>query len=183
MSLFTINAVGFTEGEALYVLLGLTVVAVIASFGWGYLADRWGPKRTLLVVLASWVLGLLIIGLVTNKAVFLLAGAILGSGLGGTAVTDRLLLLRLTPAHQVGEMFGLFGLAGKFSAVIGPIAFGVIVFLLLEPLGSPLVYQVAILSLLVLMVLGYWIVRGVPEPPADRAEEAEAVLMGPPGVS
>lgn len=182
MSLFTINAVGFTEGEALYVLLGLTVVAVIASFGWGYLADRWGPKRTLLLVLASWVLGLLIIGLVTNKAVFLVAGAILGSGLGGTAVTDRLLLLRLTPAHQVGEMFGLFGLAGKFSAVIGPVAFGVIVFLLLEPLGK-VAYQVAILSLLGLMVLGYWIVRGVPEPPAERAEEAEAVLAGPPGVS
>ncbi len=182
MSLFTINAVGFTEGEALYVLLGLTVVAVIASFGWGYLADRWGPKRTLLVVLASWVLGLLIIGLVPDKAVFLLAGAILGSGLGGTAVTDRLLLLRLTPAHQVGEMFGLFGLAGKFSAVIGPIAFGVIVFLLLEPLGT-VAYQVAILSLLILMVIGYWIVRGVPEPPPERAEEAAAVLAGPPGVS
>ena len=182
MSLFTINAVGFTEGEALYVLLGLTVVAVIASFGWGYLADRWGPKRTLLVVLASWVLGLLIIGLVPDKAVFLLAGAILGSGLGGTAVTDRLLLLRLTPAHQVGEMFGLFGLAGKFSAVIGPIAFGVIVFLLLEPLGT-VAYQVAILSLLILMVIGYWIVRGVPEPPPERAEEAAAVLARPPGVS
>ena len=182
MSLFTINAVGFTEGEALYVLLGLTVVAVLASFGWGYLADRWGPKRTLLVVLASWVLGLLIIGLVPDKAVFLLAGAILGSGLGGTAVTDRLLLLRLSPAHQVGEMFGLFGLAGKFSAVIGPIAFGVIVFLLLEPLGT-VAYQVAILSLLILMVIGYWIVRGVPEPPPERAEEAAAVLAGPPGVS
>jgi len=180
MSLFTINAVGFTEGEALYVLIGLTVVAVVASFGWGYLADRWGPKRTLLTVLASWVLGLLIIGLFPNKVMFLLAGAILGSGLGGTAVTDRLLLLRLTPPVRVGEMFGLFGLAGKFSAVIGPIAFGAIVFLLLEPVGKA-AYQIAILSLLVLMVVGYWIVRGVAEPPAEAAEEAEAVLAGASG--
>jgi UMF1 family MFS transporter len=175
MSLFTINAIGFTESEALYVLILLTVVAVFASFGWGYLADRWGPKRTLLTVLASWVLGLLVIGLVPNKTVFLIAGAILGSGLGGTAVTDRLLLLRLTPPERVGEMFGLFGLAGKFSAVIGPIAFGVIVFLLLEPLGT-VAYQVAILSLLSLMVIGYWIVRGVPEPPMDREQRAMAVL-------
>jgi UMF1 family MFS transporter len=173
MSLFTINAVGFTESEALYVLIGLTVVAVLASFGWGYLADRWGPKRTLLTVLASWVLGLLIIGLFPNKSVFPLAGAILGSGLGGTAVTDRLLLLRLTPPARVGEMFGLFGLAGKFSAVIGPIAFGAIVFLLLDEVGRA-ASQLAILSLLFLMVIGYWIVRGVPEPPAAEAEEAEA---------
>ena len=177
MSVFTIYAIGFSESEALYVLIGLTVVAVIASFGWGYLSDRWGPKRTLLVVLASWVLGLLIVGLVANKVVFLLAGAILGSGLGGTAVTDRLLLLRLTPPERVGEMFGLFGLAGKFSAVIGPVVYGSIVALLLEPLGK-VAYQVAILSLLILMVLGYWIVRGVPEPPPEAAEEAEAVLAG-----
>jgi MFS transporter, UMF1 family len=177
MSLYTINAIGFSESEALYVLLGLTVVAVLASFGWGYLCDRWGPKRTLLIVLASWVLGLLIMGLVTDKVVFLAAGAILGSGLGGTAVTDRLLLLRLAPAARVGEMFGLFGLAGKFSAVIGPIAFGVIIYLLLEPLGT-VAYQVAILSLLGLMVLGYWIVRGVPEPPPEAGDEAAAALAG-----
>jgi MFS transporter, UMF1 family len=189
MSLFTINAVGFTESEALGVLIGLTVVAVLASFGWGYLADRWGPKRTLLTVLASWVLGLLIIGLFPNKAVFLLAGAILGSGLGGTAVTDRLLLLRLTSPARVGEMFGLFGLAGKFSAVIGPIAFGAIVFLLVDQVEPRAVaYQIAILSLLVLMVIGYWIVRGVPEPPAPEADEAEAEAIlasasGAPGVA
>lgn len=186
MSLFTINAVGFTEGEALYVLIGLTVVAVLASFGWGYLADRWGPKRTLLTVLASWVLGLLIIGLFPNKAVFLVAGAILGSGLGGTAVTDRLLLLRLTPPARVGEMFGLFGLAGKFSAVIGPIAFGAIVFLLLDQVGRA-AYQIAILSLLFLMVIGYWIVRGVAEPPVavtdeEEGDAVEAELAGSAGL-
>jgi len=161
MSLFTINAVGFSEGDALYILLGLTVVAVIASFGWGVVVDRIGPKRTLLFVLASWAIGLLAIGLVLDKTVFLVAGAVLGSGLGGVAVTDRLFLLRLTPPGQVGEMFGLFGLAGKFSAVIGPVSYGLIIFLLLSPLGKA-AYQIAILSLLVLMVVGYLVVRGVP---------------------
>ena len=76
-------------------------------------------------------------------------------------------------------MFGLFGLAGKFSAVIGPIAFGIIIFVLLEPLGT-VAYQVAILSLLGLMVLGYWIVRGVPEPPPEAGDAAAAALAGLP---
>lgn len=126
------------------------------------LVDRWGPKRTLLTVLLSWMVGLLLGGLVLEKPVFLLAGAILGSGLGGVAVTDRLYLLRLTPPERVGEMFGLFGLAGKFSAVVGPILYGAIIYSLLEPLGRS-AYQIAILSLLVLMGIGYWILRGVPE--------------------
>jgi len=57
MSAFAVGAIGFTEGEALNILLLLTVVAVLASFGWGALADRWGPRRTLLAVLTTWVGG------------------------------------------------------------------------------------------------------------------------------
>jgi UMF1 family MFS transporter len=163
MSLFTIHAVGFTEGEALYVLLGLTVAAVIASFGWGFLVDQIGPKRTLLIVLATWVVGLLIVGLFLSPIPFLIAGVILGAALGGVGVTDRLLLMRLAPPNQLGEMLGLYGLAGKFSAVIGPIIYGTIVYLLLDSLGT-VAYQIAILSLLSLMIVGYLIVRKVPEP-------------------
>ncbi len=162
MSAFATQAIGFTPSEALNILLLLTVVAVLASFGWGWLVDRIGPKRTLLWVLVSWTGGLLLLGLVLDTVPFLIAGAVLGSGLGGVAVTDRLLLLRLARPDQVGEMLGLYGLAGKFSAVIGPIAYGTIVALLLGPLGKG-AYQIAILSLLVLMIIGFVIVRTVPE--------------------
>jgi UMF1 family MFS transporter len=181
MSLFAINAVGFTEGEARGVLVILIVVAVLASFGWGYLADRWGPKRTLLVVLGTWVVGLLLLGLILERFTFLIAGAILGSGLGGVAVTDRLLLLRLAPPQRIGEMFGLFGLVGKLSAVVGPILYGTIV-LLLEPSLDRGAYQVAILSLLALMVIGVWILRDVPEPALTGGEDAGALADPEPAI-
>lgn len=183
MSAFATQAIGFTSGEALNILLLLTVVAVIASFGWGWLTDRIGPRRTLLWVLVSWTGGLLLLGLMLDKIPFLIAGAVLGSGLGGVAVTDRLLLLRLARPEQVGEMLGLYGLAGKFSAVIGPIAYGSIVGLLLEPLGK-VAYQIAILSLLVLMVIGFFIVRKVPDvkpqPEEERYPPIEPAIV-PPG--
>ncbi len=178
MSLFTINAIGFTEGEARLVLIGLTVVAVIASFGWGWLADRWGPKRTLVLVLVSWAAGLLLVAVTLSEIPFLIAGAVLGSGLGGVAVTDRLLLLRLAPRERVGEMFGLFGLVGKLSAVVGPLIYGGIVFVLLEPLGKG-AYAVAILSLLGLMLIGLWLLRDVSEPPLQPSDEDLAVPLEP----
>ena len=171
MSLFAINAVGFSQSEARFVLIGLIVVAIIASFFWGIACDRIGPKRTLMFVLGSWTVGLLLIGLWLDKVAFLVAGAILGSGLGGIAVTDRLLLLRLTKPEEVGEMLGLYGMAGKLSAVVGPLMFGAIVFALDPEQNGPIAYQVAIMSLLVLMVIGFWIVRTVPEgtpPPPDE---------------
>jgi UMF1 family MFS transporter len=172
MSAFATQAVGFSSGEALNILLLLTVVAVIASFGWGVLVDRWGPKRTLLLVLGSWIAGLLLIGLWLAPIPFLVAGAVLGSGLGGVAVTDRILLLRLAPPERVGEMFGLYGLAGKFSAVIGPVLYGAIVVALLPSLDK-LAYQIAILSLLILMLIGFFVVRTLPMPPIPSQPSGE----------
>ena len=177
MSLFAINAIGFTKTESRFVLIGLTVAAVVASFGWGILADRIGPKRTLMWVLGSWTVGLLIVGLTLDPLPFLAAGAILGSGLGGVAVTDRLLLLRLAPPAQIGEMFGLYGLAGKASAVIGPLLYGAIIGLLQPSLGRD-AYRIAILSLLVLMVVGFLIVRRVPDG-REPEPDVESLLATP----
>ena len=172
MSAFAVHAIGFTEGQALQVLLILTVVAVIASLGWGVLADRWGPRRTLVAVLAVWAVGLAIINTLLAPVPFLFAGALLGAGLGGVGVVDRLVLLRLAPADRVGEMFGLYGLVGKFSAIIGPITYGIIVSTLLSSLGRD-AYRVAIASLFVLLLIGIWILRGVPD---DEPASEEALM-------
>ncbi len=176
MSAFAVFAVGFTEAQALQVLLVLTVVAVIASFGWGFVADRWGPRRTLFAVLGTWAVGLVILTLFLSTVPFLIAGALLGAGLGGVGVVDRLMLLRLAPPQRVGEMFGLYGLVGKFSAVVGPILYGAIVSSLLDTM-DPGAYQVAIGSLLVLLVIGVAILRGVPEGSPDNEDAAAEALV------
>ena len=162
MSAFAVQAVGFTSGEALNILLLLTVVAVIASFGWGALCDRIGPKRTLVYVLTAWAVGLVILAVILEPIPFLIAGAILGAGLGGIGVTDRLLLMRLAPPERMGEMLGVYGLVGKLSAVIGPVLYTNIVAALLPSLDRG-AYQVAIVSLLGLLVVGFVLVLGVPE--------------------
>ena len=64
---------------------------------------------------------------------FLIGGGLLGAGLGGVSRTsDRVFLLRLSPPDQLGEFFGLYGIVGKFSAVTGPLLYGVIVSTLLD---------------------------------------------------
>jgi UMF1 family MFS transporter len=177
MTVFATQAIGVTEGEANIVLLVLTVVAVFASLGWGRLVERIGPKRTLLIVLGSWCMGLLIVGLVLSVPTFLVGGALLGAGLGGVWTSDRVFMLRLSPPDRIGEFFGLYGLAGKFSAVTGPILYGVIVSTLIDAGFGDLAYQVGILSFLALMVVGMLLLWGVPEPPAG---ESAATAPSPP---
>ena len=164
MSVLAVRAMGMSETEFLVLSLVLTVVAIVTSFGWGWLADRIGPKRTLLAVLGSWTVGLML-GIVALGApgtslgvgLFVIGGTILGSGLGGVQVADRVLMVRLSPPERLGEFFGIYGLVGKASQVIGSLAYGLIVFLLFDALGN-VAYQLAILTLLGTMVIGVWLV-------------------------
>src|SRR6478735_5321156 len=159
MSVVAVEAVGLSKQTANLVLLSLTLVAIVMSFVWGALTDRLGPRRTLIIVLVSWAVGLVIGAFslslngtdatgapspsASGLALFLVAGAILGSGLGGVAVADRVFMVRLSPPARVGEFFGIYGLVGKASQVIGQALYGAIVFLLFDSMGVG-AYQVAI---------------------------------------
>jgi UMF1 family MFS transporter len=180
MAIVATEAMGLTKTVANLILLSLAVVAVLASFGWGTLVDRIGPKRTLMAVLASWAVGLVIGGVslgipgTPGLVLFLVSGAILGSGLGGVQVADRVFMVRLAPPERLGELFGLYGLVGKGSQVIGQLLYGATLFLLLDTLKVG-AYQLAVLTLLVTMAIGYRLIQpvddhwGGPEEPAAVA--------------
>lgn len=174
MAVFAVEAIGLGEGQANVVLLALTVVAVAASFLWGFMVERLGPKRTLMIVLGTWVVGLVVVGSVLSFETFLIGGVLLGAGLGGVWTSDRVFMLRLSPPDKVGEFFGLYGLAGKFSAVTGPILYGTTIALLLPLIGRP-AYQVGIFTFLLLMAVGIVLLRRVP----DRPHELPAPVVPP----
>jgi UMF1 family MFS transporter len=180
MSVFATEAIGLTRGEANTILLLLTVVAVVASLGWGRLVERIGPKRTLLLVLGTWAVGLLIAGAVLSFPTFLIGGVLLGAGLGGVWTSDRVFMLRLSPPDKIGEFFGLYGIAGKFSAVTGPVLYGVIVSTLLNAGWGAGAYQVGILSFLGLLLIGAVLLRSVPEPPDDIPTTPVVPPLAPP---
>jgi UMF1 family MFS transporter len=183
MSVVVVKTMGLSEANANVVLLLLTVVAIAMSFVWGWLCDRIGPKRTLVIVLASWAVGLVVGGIAVGFGSagivpFLVAGAILGSGLGGVQVADRVLMVRLSPPDKIGEFFGIYGLVGKGSQVIGQLLYGATIFLLVDSLGNG-AYQVAVLSLLVTMFIGLWLVWPVRDDWAGSGETAQPPGMGP----
>ena len=66
-------------------------------------------------------------------------------------------MIRLSPRAHLGEFFGLYGLVGKGSQVIGQILYGVIIFVFFDSLGNG-AYQLAVLSLIVTMLIGVWFI-------------------------
>lgn len=177
MSVMAVRAMGFTQKEFLLILLMLTVIAIVMAFVWGRVVDRIGPKRTLMIVLATWVVGLAfgvtalgMSGTTPGNVLFLAAGAVVGSGLGGVHVSDRVFMIRLSPREKLGEFFGLFGLVGKGSQVVGQTFYGVIVFLFYDRIGNG-AYQLAVVSLVLTMLVGAWCIRPVSDHWRGRTAE------------
>ena len=124
--------------------------------------DRFGPKRTLMIVLVLWAAGLIVGTAFVAQGPFLLAGILIGLGFGGLGGADRVLMLRLSPADRLGEFYGLYGLVGKGSQVLGGLLYGGTIFLLHPALGNG-AYTVGLLTLLATMLIGWYLLQGVPE--------------------
>ena len=152
MAIYLTEVIGFNDSTIRVLLLTSASSAIIGSFLYGRLTDYLGPKNTLFIILAQWIV--VFIGLAaTSSPLFIWAiGFLTGTALGGTWTADRTLLTRLAPPSQIGEFFGLYQLAGKFAAVIGPLIWGVTVESLAE-LGN-MRFRIAILALLINVVLG-----------------------------
>lgn len=159
MGIYVSNEVGFTATQSSLVILVAIVVSIPAALGWGWLVDRIGPKRTLEAVLALW--GVTFVWIVAvgyfhlPGITFWPAAALAGVCLGGTGASERPLMLRLTPPARLGEFFGLYGMVGRFSAIIGPFCWGLVTDYL--HLGRP----AAVASLLIFVVAGWILLRPV----------------------
>ncbi|MDX1611148.1 MAG: MFS transporter, partial [Candidatus Thermoplasmatota archaeon] len=110
-------------------------------------------------VLVLWILTLLLAAAIPTLPLaqgwFWVAAVGAGLALGGTWASDRPLMLQLTPDHRVGEFYGLYGMVGRFAAVLGPLLWGLVVDTL--GLGRP----VAVLTLVGAMVLASFLLAGV----------------------
>jgi UMF1 family MFS transporter len=180
MSLYTVNvavATGLSseagEAQARLVLMSAISFAIVGGLAWGWVTDYLGPRRTLNIVLVLWMATFSLassIGFFQMPIGWLyVVGIMAGIALGGVWSADRPYMLRLTPPDRIGEFYGLYGMVGRFSAVTGPILWSAITWAVVTRGGlPPLTGQaMAIASLLLMVVLSYWILQPVTDEPRD----------------
>lgn len=160
-------------------LLASTVVAVAGSAAAGYATDRVGPKRALIWVCLLWIAAIVIAASAVAPWMLYLAGPLIGIALGGTWTVSRVMLVALSPPEKLGEFFGLFSMAGKVSAVMGP----AIVAGMLYALGDlgAMAYRISIGSLALITAAGLFFLLRVPDArPEKNVEEFAPPETGAP---
>jgi UMF1 family MFS transporter len=131
MGVYATQSLGFTE-RAGQLLLGIGIAAAILSgVSVGRWVDRAGAKPVLVRVLLAWIAALGLAAAVPllgwPQWTFWPVAALAGACLGATWAADRPLMLELIPEGRVGEFYGLYGMVGRFAAVLGPLMWGAVV--------------------------------------------------------
>jgi UMF1 family MFS transporter len=114
----------FTMEQIMIFGVVLNISAGIGAFLFGFLDDKLGGKRTVMVSIAGLVIATLAAASTGSATVFWLAGIGIGLLVGPNQAASRSLLGRFTPADKENEFYGFFAFSGKATAFIGPLLFG-----------------------------------------------------------
>lgn len=154
MGVYAQRVMRFSDSGLIYFMTISTIFAIAGSYIFGHCVDRWGGRRTLNIVLRCWCLTIVLAGAALFRWMFWIVGPLSGICLGATWVCARTALIELVPREKIGQMFGLFGLAGRFSSILGPVVWGIITTWIFAGWGV-FKYRIALASVLIFMFAGY----------------------------
>lgn len=131
MGIYATREMGFSEGQTQIVLLAGILGAIAGALLLGRIVDPIGPKRTLSIVLVTWLIALGSFAAIPvfdlARDLFWPAAVLAGGALGGLWTADRPFMLRLTPPERLGQFYGIYSMVGRFAAIIGPLVWAMIV--------------------------------------------------------
>jgi UMF1 family MFS transporter len=123
------EAMGFTMQENIILIMVVNVTAAVGALTFGLVQDRLGSVRTLAITLVVWVVALVLAYFTESRAGFWVVANLVGLALGSSQSAGRALVGQFSPPGRSAEFFGLWGLAGKLAAVIGPLVYGLVTFI------------------------------------------------------
>jgi UMF1 family MFS transporter len=156
-AIYAQEVMGFSTRDNIFLILVVNVTAAAGAFAFGLLQDRFGSVRTLTATLVVWVVALVAAYLVETRSGFWVVANLVGISLGSSQSAGRALVGQFSPRGRSAEFFGLWGLAGKLAAVVGPLTYGAIAYL------SHGDHRLALLSTAAFFIVGLVILRTVDE--------------------
>ncbi len=119
--IYAAGTLHFSMGQVLLLGILLNIAAGIGALIFAVVNDYIGCKATILGALSCMILLGIFVLCVNSKILFLTLAPFLGLFIGPTQSASRSLMLRLAPREKRTEMFGLYSLTGRATAIIGPL--------------------------------------------------------------
>jgi UMF1 family MFS transporter len=146
----------FTLEDVLLFGIVINVAAGAGAMAMGFVDDKIGGKRTIVISLVGLIAATLLAILAPTEAWLWAAGIAIGIFAGPNQAASRSLMGRFVPHQLENEFFGFFAFSGKLTAFIGPLLLGV----LTQASGSQ---RVGVSVVVVLLLVGLGLLLAVDE--------------------
>ena len=164
-AIYAQTTLGFSIMELVIFFVIVQVTALIGSYLFGYLADKFGTKKILSLTILGWIVLTITVFFSQGKTSFMIIGAFAGFFLGSSQALSRSFMSTLIPDFKKTEFFGFYSLFEKTSTILGPLTFGLVSWLTADQ-------RIAVLSITVFFVLGYLLLSKVKENKLSEKETA-----------
>lgn len=151
------EVMGFRTNDTIVLVMVVNVTAALGAFLFGQVQDRLGSLPTLAITLLIWIGASSLAFWTESRAGFWFVANLVGIALGSSQASGRALVGQFAPPRRAAEFFGLWGLAGKLAAIVGPLSYGLITYL---TAGN---HRLAILSTVLFFVAGLMLLATVNE--------------------
>lgn len=160
------EVLGFNSQQLVILILVVNVTSSVGAFAFGHLQDMVGSVRALTLSLGIWIAAVIIAAYADEATDLWLAGNLVGLAMGASQSIGRALVGRFTPAGYSAEFFGLWGMANRLAAIVGPMSYGLVNF------WSDGDHRVALISTLFFFVAGLAVLMTVDERRGTQAAHA-----------
>ncbi len=123
--IYAAGTFGMSLTEVILFGIAINVTAGAGAMVFGFVDDRLGGKRTILITLVGLVVCTVVAVFAPNEAWFWVAGLTMGVFVGPNQSASRSLFARFVPEAKRNEFFGFFSFSGKITAFAGPLLLGV----------------------------------------------------------
>src|SRR5918993_312733 len=126
-----------SEEKLIVMFLIVQFVAFFGALVFGYVSDRIGNKKVIVINLIVWMIATFLALMTRPEPLFtafgitfdgtnqfIALGVLIGLVLGGVQAASRSLMGALTPKEIHNEAFGFFSMSGKFASIFGPLLYG-----------------------------------------------------------
>lgn len=134
-----------------YLTAGILIISGVGSLIFGKVADRFGKKRTLGIVLAFWILFFPALAFAPTLGFAAVICLIAGLFFGPVWSISRALVSELTPKDTEARSFAFYTLAERFATFIGPLVWSGILAATASQGTSSYSYALVAMSVLVLV--------------------------------
>lgn len=123
--IYAAGTFGMTLGEVIQFGIAINVAAGAGALLFGFVDDRIGGKRTVLVSCAALAAATALAVWAPTRGWFWTAGILIGVFAGPNQSASRSLMARFAPPGRENEFFGFFAFSGRLTAFAGPALLGI----------------------------------------------------------